>query len=158
MIKLNAGFSRKIGEPNYGSRGASVNVELELESGLIGDPDGLMARIRNLFDIARQSVDAELANGSPKIDHSAASREGNQHNDRSNGGRGGNGQQNTRYATSSQVRAIKAICNRQGVDPVRLASERYRVDDLEELTLREASSLIDDLKSTPAGSRNGGGR
>ena len=32
MIKLNAGFSRKVGEPNYGSRGASVNVELELEN------------------------------------------------------------------------------------------------------------------------------
>ena len=70
----------------------------------------------------------------------------------------GQDEQNTRYATSSQVRAIKAICNRQGVDPVRLASERYRVDDLEELTLREASSLIDELKSTPTGGRNGGGR
>ncbi|MCK4516677.1 MAG: hypothetical protein KAU31_15560, partial [Spirochaetaceae bacterium] len=67
MIKLNAGFSRKVGEPNYGSRGASVNVELEVESGLIGDPDGLMARIRKLFDIARQSVDSELANGSPNV-------------------------------------------------------------------------------------------
>ena len=33
MLKLNAGISRKVGEPNYGSRGASVNVELELESG-----------------------------------------------------------------------------------------------------------------------------
>ena len=34
MLKLNAGFSRKVGEPNYGSRGASVNVELEGESNL----------------------------------------------------------------------------------------------------------------------------
>ena len=158
MIKLNAGFSRKVGEPNYGSRGASVNVELEVESSLIGDPDGLMARIRKLFDIARQSVDAELANGSPDVDRGTANREGNRHDNRSNGGRGGNGQQNTRYATSSQVRAIKAICNRQGVDPVRLASERFRVDDLEELTLREASSLIDELKAAPTNSRNGGGR
>ena len=72
MIKLNAGFSRKVGEPNYGSRGASVNVELEVESSLVGDPDGLMARIRNLFDIARQSVDAELANGSSNVDGGAA--------------------------------------------------------------------------------------
>ncbi len=129
-----------------------------LESGLIGDPDGLMARIRKLFDIARQSVDSELANGSPNVENSAANREGHRRDDRSNGERGGNGQQNTRYATSSRGRAIKAICNRQGVDPVRLASEWFRVDDLEELTLREASSLIDDLKSAPAGSRNGGGR
>ena len=60
MLKLNAGFSRKVGEPNYGSRGASVNVELEVESGLISDPDALMTRIRNLFGIAKRSVDAEL--------------------------------------------------------------------------------------------------
>ena len=63
MLKLNAGFSRKVGEPNYGSRGASVNVELELESNLIGDPDALSARIKSLFDLARRSVDEEL-NGS----------------------------------------------------------------------------------------------
>ena len=48
MLKLNAGFSRKVGEPNYGSRGASVNVELEVESNLIGDPDALKRRIRQL--------------------------------------------------------------------------------------------------------------
>ena len=35
MIKLNCGFSRKVGEANYGSRGASVNLELEIE--LIGE-------------------------------------------------------------------------------------------------------------------------
>ncbi|MGZ0174755.1 MAG: hypothetical protein ACKVHE_35095 [Planctomycetales bacterium] len=29
-MKLNVGLSRKIGEPNFGSRGASVNLELEL--------------------------------------------------------------------------------------------------------------------------------
>lgn len=28
MIRLNAGFSRKVGEPNFSSRGASVNLEL----------------------------------------------------------------------------------------------------------------------------------
>ena len=151
MIKLNAGFSRKIGEPNYGSRGASVNVELELESGLIGDPDGLMSRIRGLFDIARRSVDAELASEPARGDGRAHA---SQHSRRNNG----QDQQNTRYATASQVRAISAICKRQGIDAIRIASERFRVDDLEELTLREASTLIDELKAAPANSRNGGGR
>lgn len=148
MIKLNAGFSRKVGEPNYGSRGASVNVELELESGLIGDPDGLMSRIRGLFDIARHSVDAELANEPvPGDERTPTTRRNN-----------GQDQQNTRYATTSQVRAINAIAKRQGIDAIRIADERFRVDDLEELTIREASTLIDELKAAPATSRNGGGR
>jgi hypothetical protein len=63
MLKVNAGFARKMGEANYGSRGASVNVELELESHLVNDPDGLLRRIRELFELARKSVDAELTSG-----------------------------------------------------------------------------------------------
>ena len=43
MIKLNAGFSRKVGEANYSSRGASVNLELELESSMIFGPFWLQA-------------------------------------------------------------------------------------------------------------------
>ena len=41
MLKLNVGLSRKIGEANYGSRGASVNLEVELESGLVTQPEQL---------------------------------------------------------------------------------------------------------------------
>jgi cobalt-zinc-cadmium efflux system outer membrane protein len=60
MLKLNAGFSRKVGEPSYGSRGASVNVELELESHLIGDPAALLGRINSLFSLARQAGELAL--------------------------------------------------------------------------------------------------
>ena len=66
MIKLNAGFSRKVGEANYSSRGASVNLELELESSMIDSPDKMHARIRALFRLARNAVDEELRNGSHK--------------------------------------------------------------------------------------------
>ena len=68
MIKLNAGFSRKVGEANYGSRGASVNLELELESGAIDTPEKMHERIRALFSLARKAVDEELRNGSPQPD------------------------------------------------------------------------------------------
>ena len=159
MMKLNAGFSRKVGEPNYGSRGASVNVELELESGLVGDADGLMNRIRNLFSIAKRAVDAEL-NGTTASQDTANSQTNRQTN------RQANGSQNSRFtdgepvrnATVSQLRAIRSICNRQGLDAAQVANEMFRIDDLNELTLREASTLIDHLKTEPVNGRKAGVR
>ena len=146
MLKLNAGFSRKVGEPDFGSRGACVNLELELESGLVTDPAALQARIRQLFALARQSVDAELTNtGQP------------QQPTNSNGTPRREGRSDARQATASQVRAIRAICDRQGIDAEQLVQQRFGATKLEALTLQEASSLIDELKAAPAGS-NGGGR
>ena len=52
MLRLNAGFCRKVGEPDYSSRGASVNVQPELQSNFIGDADAWLARIKNPFDLA----------------------------------------------------------------------------------------------------------
>jgi len=155
MLKLNAGFSRKVGEPNYGSRGASVNVELEVESSLVGDADALMNRIRNLFSIAKRAVDAEL-NGTPASQDTANS----QTNRQGNGSRNGQttDSEPVRNATVSQLRAIRTICNRQGLDAAQLANERFQVDDLNELSLREASTLIDHLKTEPVNGRKAGVR
>ena len=60
MLTLNVGFSRKVGEANYGSRGASLHLELELDSRLIEQPDKLQDRIRRLYAMARQAVEEEL--------------------------------------------------------------------------------------------------
>ena len=70
-LTLNCGLTKKIGEPNFGSRGASINVELELESGLINEPAKLQERIRQAFTIVRASLAEELnGNGhSPNHDH-----------------------------------------------------------------------------------------
>ncbi|MHC4092647.1 MAG: hypothetical protein ACYSVY_20640 [Planctomycetota bacterium] len=151
MLKLNAGFSRKVGEPNYGSRGASVNVELELESGLIGDPEALASRIRKLFDLARRSVDEELGSTHTDAKQPRSPDDGRRSTNN-------DGDQPVRYATVSQARAIRAICRQQQIDPDRLANERFRVTSIEELTVREASSLIDELKASQGSGRNGGGR
>jgi hypothetical protein len=131
MIKLNAGISRKIGEPNYGSRGASVNVELELESAVVNDTDALHEKIRRLFALAKKSVDEELG-----ISTSAPTNGGGS-NVRSNG--------ETRPATDKQKHAIAAICSDNGFDGDQEAMHLFD-RPVNQLTLPEASQLIDRLK------------
>ena len=171
-VKLNIGLSRKVGEANYGSRGASINLEVELDNGVLNDPGQLRERVHDLYVLARESVDEELqrpadagpgefshANGNGRAQTNGAAN-GNGHsnghasNGHSNNGSSSNNGQNGRVevarATQSQIRAIFAISKRQGLDPHTLISERFRVHKMEDLTIREASSLIDDLKNGSA--------
>jgi len=136
MIKLNAGISRKVGEPNYGSRGASVNVELELESAVVNDTDALHEKIRRLFALAKKSVDEELGVSA------SASGDGRASSAPVNG--------DARPATDNQKRAIAAICSDSGFDGDQEAVELFG-RPVSQLTLPEASRLIDHLK----GLRNG---
>jgi hypothetical protein len=139
-LKLNVGLSRKIGEANYGSRGASVHVEMECDSALVSEPGKLQSRIRQLFGLVRTSLSEEL-NGS---------------NGAANGNRPDNGQKNApaRRATQSQVKAIYGIAKSQRLDLGPWLREHFHVDKPEELGIKEASQAIDELKGTEA--RNGG--
>jgi hypothetical protein len=151
MLKLNVGFTKKVGEANYGSRGASVNLDLELDSGLVGDPDRLKERIRQLFAMAKASVDEELAGQSPKGTAT------NGHEPNGNGTSPGNAhgparqRDATRKATASQIRAIHAIVDRQRLDLTAILHERFGISDPAELTITEASAMIDGLKETTNG-------
>ena len=154
MLKLNVGFTKKIGEANYGSRGAAVNLELELDGGLVGDPERLKERIRQLFTLAKASVDEELAAPSPGTPEDGKTN-GNGH---ANGQPHGRNQRRdkTRPATASQVRALQAIAERRQLDLVGLLTERFGTRDPAEITITEASALIDELKAS--GSGNGARR
>jgi len=142
MLKLNVGFTKKVGEANFGSRGASVNLDVEFESGLIGDADRLKERIHLLFALAKASVEDELAG----VTHA------------SNGHSNGNGRprEPIRKATASQVRAIHAIVDRQGLDLPALLQQRFRLNSAADLSITEASGLIDEIKGATNG--HGGNR
>ena len=199
-VKLNIGLSRKVGEPNYGSRGASIHLEVELENGVLNDPAAMRDHVQDLYALARQSVDDELqrpadealvdlmpaeqqaqrpTNGHSNNGHASNGRhaDGNgihrqaharrpangslKNANNSSAGRllepATNGDTNHRNghtnrievarATQSQIRAIFAITKRQGLDPHKVISERFRVHRMEDLTIREASAIIDELKS-----------
>ena len=139
ITKLNCGVSRKIGAPNYGSRGASVNVELELDSSAAQDAQILHDRIRKLFAVARDAVAEELGlatqtGGAAVAQPSVANGNGN----------------HVRPASEAQIRAINAICSRLGLDPHAEAHRRLG-RGIQDLTLPEASSLIDQLKQLQNG-------
>ena len=60
MLKINIQHSRKIGLPNYGSKGASVHFEVEVDHGLAEQPQALRQKIRELFVQAQAAVREEL--------------------------------------------------------------------------------------------------
>ena len=77
--KINIGLSRKIGESNYGSRGATANLEVEIDSGTISDSQLLRDRMRSLYAMARQSVEEELRRSSDGASSEPAHSNGNGH-------------------------------------------------------------------------------
>jgi hypothetical protein len=69
-------------------------------------------------------------------------------------------QPSPRPATASQVKAIRAIAARRKIDLVGLLRDRFGLTTADELGIRQASALIDDLKSdepTASPSTNGNG-
>jgi hypothetical protein len=140
-LTLNVGLSRKIGEANYSSRGASVNVAMELESALVQEPDKFQARIRQLFGMARSAVEEELRNGHGQTGNST------------NNQNGSNGHDSGPPATASQAQALHAIAKKQHLNLEELLRSRFSVGKPEDLLLKQASDLIDELNSR----RNGSG-
>lgn len=156
MLKLNIGFTRKVGEANYSSRGASVNLEIEVESGLVREPDKLQSKVDYLFGLAKASVDAQLRGGGDSqqvtpVDAQNHNGNGANGNGHSNGN--GSRQSTGRSATQSQVRAIHAIANRQRIDLTAELRSRFNVERPDDLGISQASELIDSLKASGNGGR-----
>jgi len=148
-LKLSVGLSKKVGLPNYGSLGATCGLEIELaSSALHTDPEGFERQVRDAFAACARAVQEELDRHrppppvpSPIGHHNPDGPEGDA------GSRIENHVRPRRPATGSQVRALRAISGRRGVDLERLVGERFGVDGPEELSLAEASRLIDELRA-----------
>jgi hypothetical protein len=134
VLRLNIGISKKVGESNFGSRGASANLELEVEGSLVDQPDRLKERIRFLFGLATASVEEELNGQAAPVSN----------------GHSANGRRRdpARKATGSQARALHQIADRQGVDLAGLLRQRFGVELVGDISISEASALIDELKAS----------
>jgi hypothetical protein len=111
-------------------------LELELDSALLNEPPRLHAQIKQLFGLVKVSLAEELNGGS----HRPA--QGSSPNPRPTQQGAG-----TRMATPAQIKALYALSRQQHLDLSQWLNERCQVDRPQDLTLKQASTLIDALKA-----------
>jgi hypothetical protein len=157
-LKLTVGLAKKIGRPDFGSLGASCGVEIELAADAIrGDPDALLGGARAAFAACRRAVDEELAllQGAPPGHQGKAGAEdrgsdhttlSGQHDQRPPAPARG-ALATARPATPRQVRMIVAIARRRRVGLAALLRNEFGVAGPEDLSLPQASRLIDGLRA-----------
>ena len=136
MLKLHAAVSKKVGRPRYGSEGASLALELELDDGLAADAERLHKRARELFALAEAAVDEQLRN-------EAAEAQESREAERTHSPRSG---RVPRRVTARQLRALELLAERQALDLAELSAERYSVAGPKELSITQASDLIQTLQ------------
>jgi len=156
MLKLHAGVSKKVGLPNFSSASASCTIEAELDSSLLQDHEGFQVVVRRAYQSCEQAVQDQIARLTS--DGSEASQPQEVVEVRTSPAiRGASvnrlpaaqfpNQPSPRPATASQVKAIRAIAARRKIDLVGLLRERFGLTTADELGIRQASTLIDELKS-----------
>jgi hypothetical protein len=171
MLKLHAGVSKKVGLPGFSSASASCTIEAELDSILLQDHEGFQVVVRRAYQSCEQAVQDQIARltnddqpettqhqpqevvevrTSPAISGATVTRIPTAQFST---------QPSPRPATASQVKAIRAICARRKIDLVAVLRERFGLSTADELGIRQASNLIDELKGdepTTAGSNGNG--
>jgi len=171
MLKLHAGVSKKVGLPGFSSASASCTIEAELDSSLLQDHEGFQIVVRRAYQSCEQAVQEQIARltcdgledsqpqevvevrTSPAI--SGARITTNGADTRLTNRAVFRDAPSPRPATASQVKAIRAIAARRKIDLVGLLRDRFGLTTADELGIRQASALIDELKSdepTTAGS------
>jgi hypothetical protein len=156
MLKLHAGVSKKVGLPGFSSASASCTIEAELDSSLLNDTAGFQIVVQRAYQSCEQAVQDQIARltsdgpeasqpqevievrTSPTITGASVNRIPAAQFPN---------QPSPRPATASQVKAIRAIAARRKIDLVGLLRERFGLTTADELGIRQASNLIDELKS-----------
>jgi hypothetical protein len=142
-IKINVGVNKKIGLPDYGSAGSHCNIEIEADNSILDNAEQFLQRVKDAYEVARQSVELELSHHRTG---NATIAESTQQNEYRNG--------DTRVASSKQqnfiaslVKGVKGL-NWQTLD--RYCTSKWGANT-SQLTPKQASELIDDLKAAKDG-------
>jgi hypothetical protein len=154
-IKINVGVNKKIGLPDYGSAGSHCNIEIEADNSILDNANQFLQRVKDAYEVARQSVELELSHHCPgnarqsSANHShepAQQRQDYRSNHSSN--------DNRNIVSEKQLTYIWQLTKGiKGLDKRTL--EKYCDSKFgkasTQLSSREASALIDDLKAAKSG-------
>jgi hypothetical protein len=160
-IKINVGVNKKIGLPDYGSAGGHCNIEIEADNSVLNDAEQFLLRVRDAYEVARQSVEEELSHHRPgnAISNGASQSRSSSQSEkepaprqeyRSNASAIGN----TYTASPKQQQFIAALVKGvKGLDWRTL--DKYCNTKFgkacSQLSSKEASALIEDLKAAKSG-------
>jgi hypothetical protein len=166
MLKLHAGVSKKVGLPGFSSASASCTIEAELDSSLLNDTAGFQIVVQRAYQSCEQAVQDQIARLTNDVPNDTSQPQPHdvvevRTSPAISGARittnGADTQVTNRAifrdapsprpATASQVKAIRAIAARRKIDLVGLLRERFGLTTADELGIRQASNLIDELKS-----------
>ena len=163
MIKLSANVSKKVPIPGleYSSQNFNAGMEVEVGSNITrGD---LKEKFQELYRILEDSIQEQIQDASTGANQNApqrrqqraTSRSGSRSGGNGHGGSGGNGRKNGgsrngKKATEAQARAVFAIARSKGYELNDVLSP-YGVSSPEQLSIGDASTLIDSLKNGNGG-------
>ncbi len=160
-MKLNVGVCRKIGQPDYGSLGATCNVEVELSSSLIfDDPDAFRRTVHQVYAACERAVDEQLgAQQQPSSatgDHGQAEPPPQRNNGTDAGHHNGNGHNGNggRGASDKQLTYVRQLAGQikgLGVRRLDTLAQNMFGKPLAGLTSLDASGMIDCLKGIKGG-------
>jgi hypothetical protein len=155
-IKINVGVNKKIGLPDYGSAGSHCNIEIEADNSILDNANQFLQRVKDAYEVARQSVELELSHhrsGNTRQSNHAHESAQERQEYRSNH----SSSDNRNIVSEKQLSYIWQLTKGiKGLDKRTL--EKYCDSKFgkasTQLSSREASALIDDLKTAKSG---GGG-
>ena len=170
-VTINVGLSKKVGQPDFGSIGATCHVDFEVEQGLLQhDLEAFHRHVRNAYVACAQAVNDELArqegsgtashqtNGANNGHAAQASHNGNNGNGHANGNSqntNGNGSRQTANMASekqlSYARQLAKAIQGLGIRRLEELAQKMYHKPLVGLTTLDASGLIDTLKAIKAG-------
>jgi hypothetical protein len=146
-MKLAITHTKKVpGQEEYSSEGFGATIEVEVPDDQAQDAASVQGWLKELYDQAKQAVEQQLAsvprrNGNHQPASGLFQRPNTQPEQRQGNSQG--------VATPKQISFLVSLGARNKLtfaDLQRIAQERFQAADVYQLTRRDASTLIDELK------------